>query len=119
MGCGNPKEKIENEMIKITMIRSEIQMERLKQMELLKEIDGTEIKAPIIPDYIDQNFLQEKILEAKNSSSTISIDISPEKLIKKRKNKSFGINKNNNSEIIEEGEIRRESKKYGTFLKEN
>ena len=55
MGCGDAKEKIENEMVKMKMERIEVQMERQKQLKLLKDIDGCEIKAPNIPDYIDLN----------------------------------------------------------------
>ena len=43
MGCGDAKEKIENEMVKMKMERVEIQMERQKQLKLLKDIDGTDI----------------------------------------------------------------------------
>ena len=53
MGCGDAKEKIENEMVKMKMERVEIQMERQKQLKLLKDIDGTEINVKKIPDYID------------------------------------------------------------------
>jgi len=52
MGCGNTKEKIEDEIMKAKFARSEIQFERQKQLQLLKDIDGCEYKAPIIPDYI-------------------------------------------------------------------
>ena len=43
MGCGNPKVKVENEMMKMKMERIELQMERYKQLQKLKEIDGYEI----------------------------------------------------------------------------
>ena len=32
MGCGNPKEKVEDEMMKMKMARIELQMERHKQL---------------------------------------------------------------------------------------
>ncbi len=63
MGCGDTKEKLENEMMEMKIARIELQMERYKGLQLLKDIDGTEIKRPNIPDYIDQNFLKEKILK--------------------------------------------------------
>ena len=56
MGCENTKEKIEEEMLKMKLERIEIQKERYQQLKILKEIDGYESKAPIIPDYIDPNF---------------------------------------------------------------
>ena len=56
MGCGNPKEKVEDEMMKMKMKRIELQMERYNQLQLLKEIDGSEIKPPVIPDYLDPKY---------------------------------------------------------------
>ena len=55
MGCGNPREKVENEMIKMKMQRIVIQMERKNQLNLLKDIDGKELKFQKIPDYIDES----------------------------------------------------------------
>ena len=55
MGCGNPREKVENEMIKMKMQRTVIQMERKNQLKLLREIDGKELKFQKIPDYIDES----------------------------------------------------------------
>ena len=94
MGCGTSKEKIENEMIQMKMARSEIQMERFNQMKLLKEIDGTELKAPIIPDYIDENFLKDKISKL-NSSKKLTQEINSQKLLRPRRNKSFAIKRKN------------------------
>ena len=68
MGCENTKEKVESELIKMKMARSEVQMERYNQIQLLKEMDGTEIKPSIIPDYIDHDFIKQKLL---NGNSTI------------------------------------------------
>ena len=51
MGCGNAKEKLEDEMMKAKMERIEIQFERQKQMNLLKELGGGNYKPPVIPDY--------------------------------------------------------------------
>ena len=36
MGCGNSKEKLENEMIKLKFQRAQIQMERKNQIKLLE-----------------------------------------------------------------------------------
>ena len=52
MGCGNTKEKIEDEMLKAKMARAELQYERQQQMKLLKDLDGTDYIPPVIPDYI-------------------------------------------------------------------
>ena len=77
MGCGDTKEKLEDQMMKMKMSRIELQMERMKALQALKEMDGKEMKRPIIPDYIDQQFLQEQILKRQNSSSTLNQDMSP------------------------------------------
>ena len=52
MGCGMSKENIENEMMKAKMEKVEIQFERQKQLELLKDIDGILYKAAVIHDYL-------------------------------------------------------------------
>ena len=52
MGCGNAKEKIEDEILKAKMERNEIQYERSQQMKLLKEMGCNDYKPPVIPDYI-------------------------------------------------------------------
>ena len=55
MGCGNPREKVENEMIKMKMQRTVIQMERKTQLKLLRDINGKDLKFQKIPDYIDES----------------------------------------------------------------
>ena len=60
MGCDNPKEKLENEMLQIKMQRIELQTERYKELKKLKEIEGFEREAPIIPDYIDPKYIKNK-----------------------------------------------------------
>ena len=55
MGCGDPREKIENEMLKMKMERSIIQMERKNQLKLLKDIDGIDLKIQKIPDFINES----------------------------------------------------------------
>ena len=52
MGCGNAKEKIENEMIAMKMERTKIQMERRNNLKLLEDIDKRKIIEPSIPDYL-------------------------------------------------------------------
>ena len=52
MGCGDSKEKIEDEMIKLKFERAQIQMERKKQIQILEGIERKKITEPVIPDYI-------------------------------------------------------------------
>jgi hypothetical protein len=52
MGCGDSREKIEDEMIKLKFERAQIQMERKKQIQILEGIERKKITEPIIPDYI-------------------------------------------------------------------
>ena len=92
MGCGDAKEKIENEMVKMKMERIEVQMERQKQLKLLKDIDGYEIKAPNIPDYIDLNNNLNQNQETKTTKK-IETDLAKRKMstskLKIRKSKSM------------------------------
>ncbi len=114
MGCSNTKEKIESELIKMKMARSEVQMERYNQLQLLKEIDGTEIKTKAIPDYIDQDFVKEKLLNG-NSVSFLTQGCAPKKkTIRPRRAKSFKI-KRKTDRINEEDEIKTESKQTKRF----
>ena len=94
MGCGDSKEKIENEMVKMKMERIEVQMERQKQLKLLKDIDGCEIKAPNIPDYIDLNNNSNQNQEIKTTKK-IETDLAKRKMsttkLKIRKSKSLNM----------------------------
>ena len=107
MGCGNPKEKVEDEMMKMKMARIELQMERHKQLQLLKKIDGCDMKTPSIPDYIDQNFLNDYISKKRNSESIININDIPRRT---KRSKSFAIKRklqnNENQENPENQEIK-------------
>ena len=84
MGCGNPKEKVEYEMMKMKMARIELQMERQKQLEKLKNIEGKEMKTPEIPDSIDQNFINEHFTNRRNSLSTLNKNTSTKQKGRKR-----------------------------------
>ena len=55
MGCGDAKEKLEQEIMNIQITRIKIQYERHKQINLLKKNYNCDIKTSIIPDYKDQN----------------------------------------------------------------
>ncbi len=57
MGCGDTREKLEIQMVKMKMARVEVQMERQNQLKLLKDIDGCEYKFKEIPDYIDKEHI--------------------------------------------------------------
>ena len=52
MGCGNTKEKLENEMIKLKFQRAQIQMQRRNQIKILEGIERKKITEPNIPDFI-------------------------------------------------------------------
>ena len=52
MGCGDSKEKLEDEMIKLKFQRAQIQMERKNQLKKLEEIEGKKLAEPQIPDFV-------------------------------------------------------------------
>ena len=56
MGCSSGREKIEEEMMNLILIRTEIQMDRENKINQLSEIEGKKIKYKNIPDYIDSKF---------------------------------------------------------------
>ena len=84
MGCGNAREKLENEMIMMKLERIGIQMERQNQMKLLEKIDGKKMKVYKIPDYIDTKVLRKKL--------------SKKSLKMKKRSKSFNLKKKTKSE---------------------
>ena len=99
MGCGDAKEKIENEMVKMKMERVEIQMERQKQLKLLKDIDGIDIKVKKIPDYID---LESDIVDTKRTKKIETESQQRKKSttkLKLRKSKSLAGVKSKNGKI--------------------
>ena len=60
MGCTTPKEKIEDQMMQIKLLRMEIQMERENKVNQLSQMEGRKITYQHIPDYIDPQFAAEK-----------------------------------------------------------
>ena len=62
MGCGSPREKIEDEMMVYKLERMQIQMEKENELKKLAEIEGHAIERTKIPDYIDPEFAKEKKL---------------------------------------------------------
>lgn len=88
MGCGNTREKIENQIMEIKMARIELQMERYNQIEQLKGIDGQKISIPLIPDYIDNKFLKDYLIK---KSTNISCNSKDEDKIRKHSKRSKSI----------------------------
>ena len=97
MGCGTPKEKLENEIIAMKLERVGIQMERRNQIKLLEDIDGVKINETNIPDYLatkqkekninidkSRNMITVKSIKSKNSSKPIE---------KRTRSKSVNVNK--------------------------
>ena len=60
MGCGTPREKLEDEMMVYKLERLEVQMEKEKELKKLAEIEGHTIERNQIPDYIDPQFAKKK-----------------------------------------------------------
>ena len=89
MGCGNTKEKLEDEIMKAKLEKMKIQYERQSQMKLLKNLDGTDYKPMVIPDYTAPTKIQKptimKSRKTLNLSNSKTIRISP------KRNKSFAI----------------------------
>ena len=52
MGCGDSREKLEDQMIKLKFQRAQIQMERKNQIKILEGIEKKKITEPFIPDFI-------------------------------------------------------------------
>ena len=72
MGCGNSKEKLEDEMIKLKFQRAQIQMERKNQIKILEGIERKKITEPIIPDFISlkpQKLSKKLLTETKSKKS--------------------------------------------------
>ena len=120
MGCDNPKEKVEDKMMKAKIALIEVQMEKYKQLELLKNIDGKEIKQSVIPYYLDQNFINKHSSSKRNSNST------RDDIIKFRRgrsrSKSVKIGRSlriNQDEQINAMNGKKEDKKYNENNEEN
>ena len=90
MGCVNVKKDIENEMMIMQLERVNIQMERVKNIKLLEDMQGCKIKVNAIPDYIDPKFAESKNkLNKKGSAPLIKggIEVKNSKKIKILKKK--------------------------------
>ena len=62
MGCSSPQEKIEDQMMKIKLLRIEVQMERENKINQLSDMIGKKIKYKNIPDYIDPKFAKNNLI---------------------------------------------------------
>ena len=90
MGCSTSRESIENQMMKLKLVRMEIQMERENNVNKSTEIDGHKIVYRSIPDYIDPQFAIEnkiyydtRIKSIEKSQQEINEQINgPKKVIK-------------------------------------
>jgi len=110
MGCGNSREKIEDQMMKIKMARIEVQMERYNHLEKLKDMDGRQRKAPLIPDYIDQTFINNYFLKKLNSTNNENTNRR-----KSRRSKSYAVKRS--TKILEKKTQTRRFSRKGLTLK--
>ena len=88
MGCGSPKKEVENQMMIIKLEKVNIQMERIKNLKLLEEMDGCKIKVNSMPDYIDPKFAEDKNKLIKGESAPLikgGIEVTSSKKIIGRK----------------------------------
>ena len=89
MGCGNPKEKIEDEIMKAKLERIALHMERMKQIKVLENIEGHPIKCPIIPDYIADDFILNINKKEKNNDFPSNMKINNSRKKSKRSKSSI------------------------------
>ena len=100
MGCGTSKEKLEDELLKAKLERTEIQYERQKQIKLLKELDGTEYKSKILPEE-EPNVNAEENISKKPPIKSKSLKIRPKRSQSfASKKKTFMNRENTNSEAV-------------------
>jgi hypothetical protein len=88
MGCSDPQEKLENEIIKMNIEKIEIQMEKYKQMKLLGE-NSKDIKIKDIP-YSTNTKININNKPKKNNTNDINIAITKRKTSTDLKPKTRG-----------------------------
>ena len=88
MGCSDPQEKLENEIIKMNIEKIEIQMEKYKQMKLLGE-NSKDIKIKNIP-YSTNTKININNKPKKNNTNDINIAITKRKTCTDLKSKTRG-----------------------------
>ena len=107
MGCGSPKKDVENQMMIMQLERVNIQMERVKNLKLLEDMDGCKRTVNPIPDYIDPNFAEKKNNVNKMKSSPLikggneTSKIQKKKIKRKRGGKKGKRNKKTTSNDID------------------
>ncbi len=101
MGCSSPQEKIEDQMMKIKLLRIEIQMERENKINQLSEMTGKKIKYKNIPDYIDPDFAKnnfiiydDEIMEKLSGKPKEKIRKTKSKRLVRSKSKPIKVNMN-------------------------
>ena len=99
MGCGNPKEKLEDELMKTKLERIQVQMERVNQIKLLEEMTGEHIKTAKIPDYIADDTIKNKINSDKKNNS-FSNSTSKIKILNKTQRSHSQFSKGNKNKTL-------------------
>ena len=98
MGCGTPREKLEDEMMVYKLERMSIQMEKEKELKKLAEIEGHPIERSKIPDYIDPQFAKEKRLymedNDKKDNDNEKVNNSNNRLIENKKDNKKNLDEN-------------------------
>ena len=109
MGCSGVQKNIENEMLLIEYERINLQIERMKTLKKLEEIDGIKRKGNVIPDYIDPKFARNKSKFSKKSSKDLKVDENivnaPKKKVLSRKNSKRKSSKSKKTNIYENTEL--------------
>ncbi len=122
MGCSGSQKKIENEMMLIEYERANLQIERMKTLKKLEEIDGIKRKGSAIPDYIDPKFARNKNKYSKKSSKDLKngeaiFGASIQKVLnRKNSKKSF---KSKRTNIFENNELNEKKKNVEKFVCNN
>ena len=109
MGCSGTQKNIENEMMLIEYERINLQIERMKTLKKLEEIDGIKRKGNTIPDYLDSKFARNKKKFSKKSSKDLMFDETiinaPKKKVLSRRNSKRKSSKSKRTIIYENTEL--------------
>lgn len=110
MGCSGAQKKIENEMMLIEYERINLQIERMKTLKKLEEIDGIKRKGNVIPDYLDPKFARNKKKNSKKSTKDLingeTIVDAPNKKELNSKNSKKKSSKSKRTNIFENTELK-------------
>ncbi len=109
MGCSGIQKNIENEMMLIEYERINLQLERMKTLKKLEEIDGIKRKGNAIPDYLDPKFARNKKKFSKKSSKDLIVDETiidtPKKKVLSRRNSKRKSSKSKKTIVYENTEL--------------